>query len=158
MGDPARGVNVLESAAVKREGEDGMEVELIEPGTRVTGKMDGVAREIGASRTRTFMVTLEIIDQIEQEALDVSIWGSADGEGWGNMPLLKMPQRFYRGATRQVLDLTFKPEVQFLRARCEPIRWGRVAPTPMFVCAVKVDEIPAFPQAMGIPTASGVAG
>jgi hypothetical protein len=142
---------------MKREGADEMEVDLIGPGTRVTGKMDGAAREIRASMTRTFMVTLEITDQIEQEALDVSIWGSADGESWGDMPLLKIPQRFYRGSTRQVLDLTFRQDVHFLRALCEPIRWGRVAPIPMFVCSVKLDEIPAFPHAAENPTASSTA-
>ncbi len=134
-----------------------MEAELIEAGTRVAGTLDGPAREIRASRTRTFMITLHITQQLEQESLDVSIWGSPDGKAWGDMPLLKIPQRFYRGVTRQVLDLKFKPEVQYLRARCEATRWGRVAPTPLFVCRVHLEEIPAFPQAAGISSASSVA-
>ena len=67
------------------------------------------------SATRTFLCALEITDQIEQESVDISVYGSADGQEWEKMPLLKMQQEFYRGLTRQVLDLTFRPEVKFLR-------------------------------------------
>jgi len=57
---------------------------------------------------------------------------------------LKIPQRFYRGETRQVLDLTTRPEVNVIRAQWELTRWGRVAPHPMFVIGLRLDEIPAF--------------
>jgi hypothetical protein len=63
------------------------------------------------------------------------------------MPLLKMQQEFYRGRTRQILDLTFRPEVKFLRAKWELVRWGRVAPTPMFVIGFRLEEIPVFSPA-----------
>jgi hypothetical protein len=59
---------------------------------------------------------------------------------------LKMPQRFYRGETRQILDLTSKPEVKFLRAKWELTRWGRGAPHPVFVLGFNLSEIPAFSQ------------
>ena len=121
-----------------------MEVHLIPPGTRITANGDGPPQDVGSSQTRTFLATLVITDQIEQESLDVSIWGSEDGQNWGAKPLLKMPQRFYRGETRQVLDLTLRPEVKFLRAHCEVVRWGRVAPTPMFVFGFRLTEVPAF--------------
>jgi hypothetical protein len=121
-----------------------LECDLIPPGTRVTANGEGAAHDIGASQTRTFLCTLQITDQIEQESLDVAIWGSEDGQSWGTKPLLKMPQRFYRGETRQILDLTMKPEVKFLRAQWELFRWGRVAPTPMFVFGFRLEEVPAF--------------
>jgi hypothetical protein len=57
-----------------------------------------------------------------------------------------MPQRFYRGETRQILDLTLKPEVRFLRAKWDLARWGRVAPHAMFVLSFHLTEIPAFAQ------------
>ena len=88
-----------------------------------------------------------ITDQIEQESVDISVYGSADGQLWEKMPLLKMQQEFYRGLTRQVLDLTFRPEVKFLRAKWELVRWGRVAPTPMFVLGFRLEEIPVFTPA-----------
>ncbi len=134
-----------------------MEFDLIPMGTLVTSNTDGQPHDVGASQTRTFLCTLVIADQIEQESLDVSIWGSQDGQNWSEKPLLKMPQRFYRGETRQILDLTLKPEVKFLRARCEVARWGRVAPAPMFVIGFHLKEVPAFTRpgtAEKMPTAA----
>lgn len=128
-----------------------MEFALIPMGTRITANADGQSQDVGASQTRTFLCTLVIADQIEQESLDVSIWGSQDGQNWGEKPLLKMPQRFYRGETRQILDLTLKPEIKFIRAKCEVVRWGRVAPTPMFVIGFRVEEVPAFPRPAATP-------
>ena len=121
-----------------------VEFGLIPPGTRLTANGDGEALNIDSSQTRTFLCSMDITEQIEQESVDVSIWGSVDGQDWGKMPLLKMPQRFYRGDTRQVLDLARKPEIRFLRAKWELTRWGRVAPHPMFVLGFYLIEIPAF--------------
>jgi hypothetical protein len=122
-----------------------MELEMIPAGTRIIGKIEGAVFDVRPSRTRTFLLGLTISDQIEQVSIDASIWGSADGENWGTMPLLKIPQRFYRGLTRQVLDLALKPEVNYIRAVVEVSRWGRVAPTPMFLAGLRAVEVPAFP-------------
>jgi hypothetical protein len=121
-----------------------VEFDLIPPGTRLTANGEGRPFEISSSQTRTFLCSMEITDQIEQESLDISVWGSADGQDFGKMPLLKMPQRFYRGETRQVLDLSLKPEIRFIRAKYDLTRWGRVAPHPMFVLGFQLSEIPAF--------------
>src|SRR5216684_7358152 len=122
-----------------------MEFELIPLGTLVEESGYGVAEDIRASQTRTFFCLMDITDQIEQESVDVAIWGSADGENWGTHPILKLPQQFYRGETRAVLDLTLVPEVNFIRAAWELNRWGRVAPLPMFVLGLHLVEIPAMP-------------
>lgn len=117
---------------------------LIKMGTRVTENGNGEAFDVRGSLTRTFLCTMNITDQIEQESVDVAIWGSADGQDFGAKPILKIPQRFYHGETRQVLDLTTRPEVSVIRAQWELTRWGRVAPHPMFVIGLQLDEIPAF--------------
>jgi len=124
----------------------GMEFDLVAMGTRAEESADGPKLDIRSSATRTFLCTLVISDQIEQESIDVSIWGSADGENFGQKPILKIPQRFYKGETRMVLDLTARPEVQFIRARWDLNRWGRVAPRPMFVFGLHLAEVPAFPK------------
>lgn len=121
-----------------------MKFDLIPPDTRLTANGEGQPYEIASSETRTFLCSMFIEDQIEQESVDISVWGSADGQDWGKFPLLKMPQRFYRGETRQILDLTLKPEVRFLRAKWDLARWGRVAPHPMFVLGFHLTEISAF--------------
>jgi hypothetical protein len=122
-----------------------MEFDLIPQGTLLTENGHGEVVDIRSSATHTFYCLMLIRDQIEQESVDVSIWGSADGENWGKQPLLKLPQQFYRGETRAVLELTLVPEVNFIRAGWDLNRWGRVAPLPMFVLGLHLTEIPAMP-------------
>jgi hypothetical protein len=105
---------------------------------------DGASFDISASATRTFFCLLTVADQLEQESLDVSIYGSVDGEQWTLKPLLKLPQQFYRGRTKMVLDLSYRPEVKFIRARWELNRWGRGAPLPMFIAGLELSEIPTM--------------
>ncbi len=126
-------------------------LDLIPRDTRLEANGDGAAFDISASATRTFLCRLAVMDQIEQESLDVSIWGSADGETWTKKPLLKLPQQFYRGTTKLILDLSLRPEIKFIRASWELNRWGRVAPTPMFVVGLELEEIP--PMSRETPTA-----
>ena len=122
-----------------------MEFDLILPGTLLQENGHGAVVDIRASSTRTFYCIMQIREQIEQESVDVSIWGSADGENWGTQPLLKLPQQFYRGETRAVLELALVPEVNFIRAAWDLNRWGRVAPLPMFVLGLHLTEMPAMP-------------
>lgn len=125
----------------------GMKLDLVPAGTRVQElKGDGAAFDISASATRTFLLNLHITGVIEQQSLDVSIWGSADGQNFGLMPLLKLPQRFYRSETKMVLDLSLRPEVKFIRAHWDLNRWGRVAPTPYFEFGLTASEVAAFPK------------
>jgi hypothetical protein len=123
---------------------------LIPAETKFTANADSQPVDISTSASRTFLCLLKISDQIEQESLDVSIWGSVDGQDFGKKPLLKLPQQFYRGTTKLILDLSFRQEVRFLRAKCELNRWGRVAPTPMFVASLDLEEIP--PMSRETPT------
>lgn len=104
------------------------------------GNGDSVA--VSASPTRTFLCLLTVTDQMEQESLDVSIYGSADGTTWTSKPLLKLPQQFYRGHAKMVLDLSLRPEIKFIRARWELNRWGRGAPLAMFVAGLELTEVP----------------
>ena len=122
-----------------------MEFDLIPSNTLLEENGVGDAVDVSASATRTFLCTMEITDQIEQESVDISIWGSADGQDWGTKPILKLPQRFYRGETRAVLELVFRPEVKWIRAKGDLNRWGRVAPLPMFRLGLHLAEVPEMP-------------
>ena len=125
-------------------------LQLVPADTRMEASANGASFDISESPTRTYLCLLTITDQIEQESLDVSIWGSTDGETWTKKPLLKLPQQFYRGTTKMILDLSLRPETKFIRARWDVSRWGRVAPTPMFVAGLELAEIP--PMSRETPT------
>jgi hypothetical protein len=119
-----------------------LQLSLIPASSKLESNGDGQPFDVTGSETRTFLCQLTITEQIEQESLDVSIWGSPDGQDFGKKPLLKLPQQFYCGSTKMVLDISLRPEVRFLRARWEVSRWGRVSPIPMFVAELGLTEIP----------------
>jgi len=121
-----------------------MKLTLIPPNTKMESNGEGSSFDISTSATRTFLCLLSVADQLEQESLDVSIFGSADAATWTPKPLLKLPQQFYRGHTKMVLDLSHRPEIKFIRAKWELNRWGRGAPLPMFVAGLELSEIPAM--------------
>lgn len=129
-------------AVTSPEAQVGTEFYLVPEKTRVEANGAGGAVEVSRSTSRLFFLVLEITNVIEQESLDVSILGSADGNEWGAKPLLKFPQRFYRGETRMVLDLGERPQVKFIRARWEVNRWGRGSPIPMLEFSLLAREVP----------------
>ena len=55
---------------------------LVPEKTVITAKGDGAAVDVSAAANRVFLATLYITNIIEQESLDVSIYGSV---GWGNL-------------------------------------------------------------------------
>lgn len=87
---------------------------------------------LGESAGQTVIVTLGITRIIEQESLDVTIWGSADGTDWGTKPLATFPQKFYCGTYQVEVDLSSRPEVRILRAKWQVYRWGRGDSKPLF--------------------------
>jgi hypothetical protein len=54
-----------------------------------TVKRDGVGPKIdlGRARGKLLVLTLGITSIVEQESLEVSTWGSEDGDIWGTRPL-----------------------------------------------------------------------
>ncbi len=100
----------------------------------------GPAVELGPSQGKLLLLTLGITRIVEQENLDVTIWGSAGGAEWGTKPLVAYPQKFYCGSYHLELDLSDRPEITHLRARWKVGRWGRGAPTPLFEFYLFVQE------------------
>src|SRR6185295_15288596 len=115
---------------------------LVPEKTLANAKGDGPALEIGAAASRVFLLTLDITNMVEQEALDVSVYGSADGAAWGAKPLIAFPQKFYRGQHPMLLDVSGHAEVKFIRAHWEVNRWGRGTETPMFEFHLTIREVP----------------
>jgi len=118
-----------------------------------------VARESGSGNEwelpatgMILLVTLGITRIIEQESLNVSIWGSSDRADWGAKPLLQFPQKFYCGTYAMVLDLSRSAGVRYLRAEFKLNRWGRGEPQPLFGFYVFAEE-----AGTGVLTGSAVA-
>lgn len=115
---------------------------LVPAGTQVTAKGDGPAVDVGGLSNRVFLVTLSITRIIEQESLDLSLYGSSDGASWTPKPHAAFRQEFYTGEWPLLLDLSSQPEVKFVRAHWEVARWGRGTETPMFEFGVTMKEVP----------------
>jgi hypothetical protein len=115
---------------------------LIPAGTVITAKGDGATVPLGASG-RAFLLTLTITRIVEQQSLDVSIWGSTDGTTFEAKPLITFPQKFYAGQHPLLLDLSQRSDVRAVRAHWEANRWGRGSETPMFEVELRLREVPA---------------
>jgi hypothetical protein len=116
---------------------------LVSENTVVSAKGDGSTVDVSSAGNRAFLLSLNITEIIEQESLDVSVYGSPDGAAWGPKPLTYFPQKFYRAEHPMLLDLTAHSEVKFLRAHWEVARWGRGTEIPMFKFGVSIREVPA---------------
>ena len=98
--------------------------------------------DVTGATNRVFLLSLNITGIVEQESLDVSIYGSPDGAVWGPKPVTIFPQKFYHAQHPLLLDLTVHSEVKFLRAHWEVSRWGRGSETPMFEFDITIKEVP----------------
>ena len=87
--------------------------------------------DLGEIQSGTLVLTLGLTRIIEQESIDVAIWGSVDGADWGVKPLVSFPQKFYCGTYQILLDLSEHP-IRFLRAKWQVNRWGKGDPKPLF--------------------------
>jgi hypothetical protein len=110
--------------------------------TENTVREAGTGPELALNEQGGLMIlTLGITRIVEQESLDVSLWGSADGADWGAKPLTSFPQKFYCGTYQLLMDLSRHPEVKRLRVQWAVNRWGKGDAKPLFTFYV-------FAQAM----------
>ena len=96
--------------------------------------------ELGDGAGKNSLLTLAITKILEQQSLDVSIWGSADGQEWGAKPLTAFPQKFYEGVYQLLVDLTEHADIRFLKAKWHVNRWGVGDPKPRFTFLLKIQE------------------
>jgi len=115
---------------------------LVPTKTVVNAKGDSPAIDISAAGHGIFLATLDITDIIEQESLEIGIFGSPDGTAWDPKPIATFPQKFYRGQTPFLVDLSSHPNVKFIRAHWDVARWGRGSETPMFEFGLSLKEVP----------------
>jgi hypothetical protein len=115
---------------------------LVPAKTVVSAKGDGSSVDVSGAGHRVFLLTLDVSSIIEQESLDVSVHGSADGATWTPKSIAAFPQKFYRGQQPLLMNLAEHPDVKFVRAHWEVNRWGRGTETPMFEFGLTMKEVP----------------
>lgn len=118
------------------------------PETTVREAGAGADLDLGEMQGGTLVLTMGITRIIEQESLDVSIWGSTDGQDWGAKPLTSFPQKFYCGTYQMLLDLGERP-VRYLRAKWQVNRWGKGDPKPLFALYLFVQAMQHQMAAVG---------
>jgi hypothetical protein len=119
------------------------------PETTVREAGTGPVLEISEFQGGVLLLTLGITRIIEQESLDVAIYGSSDGAEWGAKPLITFPQKFYCGTYQILLNLKDHPEIQYVRAQWQVRRWGRGEPKPLFSIYLFAQPIEARVMALG---------
>lgn len=103
-------------------------------------RQDGTGADVALERScgKPLLLTLGITRSLEQESLEVSIWGSQDRRSWTLIETF--PQKFYCGNYSLLVDLTRRPEIKHVRAQWKMNRWGRGEPTPLFGFYLLVEE------------------
>ncbi len=114
---------------------------LVPEKTVTTANGDGPAVEISSAAHRTFLALLRITSAQEQQSVDVSIWGSKDGETWQGKSVASFTQMFYPGEQPMLLELAGQPDIRFLRLHWEVNRWGRGSEMPTFEFDVRLTEV-----------------
>ena len=114
---------------------------LVPANSIVTAKGDGEALEITGSVSRVFLLTLSITSVVEQEAIDIFVYTSADGSTWETKAVAGMEQKFYPGEYPLWVDLSEKPDAKFVRAHWDVYRWGRGSTAPQFQISVRLREL-----------------
>ena len=111
------------------------------PETTLREAGTGSEIHLGEEPNESLILTLGITRIIEQESIDLSIWGSADGLNWGARPLASFPQKFYCGTYQIIVDLTDHPDVRYLRAAWKVNRWCKGDPKPLFTVYLFMQEM-----------------
>ena len=92
----------------------------------------GPVIDVSPEAGRLLVLTLGITRIIEQESLELSIWGSSDKNNWGSNPLAFFPQKSYCGMYSILLNLSARPEIKYLRVQWKMNRWTKGNPNPLF--------------------------
>lgn len=114
---------------------------LVPANSVVIAKGDSEALQITGAASRVFLLTLSITSVVEQEAIDVFVYTSADGTTWETKAVAGMEQKFYPGEYLLLMDLSEEPEAKFVRAHWDVYRWGRGSTAPQFEISVRLHEV-----------------
>ena len=110
------------------------------PEIAIEANGEAAAVDLGENAGKPVLLTLAITKIAEQQSLDVSVWGSADGTTWSAKPVKAFPQKFYKGVYNVLLDLSAHPDARYLKAKWTVNRWGVGDLKARFSFLVKITE------------------
>jgi len=85
--------------------------------------------DLGDDANQNLLVTLGITHAVEQESIDVDIFGSPNLQDWTPKPILSFTQKFYCGTYQMILP---RSSNRYLKAVWRVNRWGRGDLKPFF--------------------------
>ncbi len=100
----------------------------------------GPTSDLGPAAGKLLVLTLEITRSVEQESLEVEVFGSTDGITWGDKPITALPQKYYCGMYSVLINLSRRPDIRFLRLAWKMKRWARADNMPLFAFSSYVEE------------------
>ena|SRR5947209_6321580 len=109
-----------------------MNSQILIPERVVRGNGVGPAVPVRAFAGKSTVLTLGITRAIPYEGVEVSIWGSADGEDWGTSALFTYPQKFYCGLYSTLLNLEHRPDLKYVRVHWTIQKWAARETPPLF--------------------------
>ena len=115
----------------------------------------GAAVPVEPTRHPSLQITLGITRILEQENLQVSVWGSADGEAWRRLRVF--PPKSYCGHYVLPLDLSRHSDVRFLRAHWTVNRWQLSDEAPVFGFSIEMKPAVPVKAATSVHAAAGAA-
>jgi hypothetical protein len=115
----------------------GPEIALVRPNENRFLLPETVAHEDGLgpvvhADSKPTRLTLGITAALEHEELDVTVWGSKDGENWGDRPVARFCHKSYCGSYNLPIDLSRLSGVRHLRVKWHMNRWGGDRNNPLF--------------------------
>jgi hypothetical protein len=119
-----------------------LDVLLVPEKTVVTAKGDSDSVDVSSALNPALLLSLSITSVVEQEAIEVSVFTSADGTTWETKPAAALPQKFYPGDYPLLIYLAQNSNAKFVRAHWEVNRWGRGPTTPRFEIGIRLREVP----------------
>ena len=103
---------------------------------QTVAREDGQGAEV-ACEAQLVRLTLGITRMITQESLEVSVWGSPDGEHW--RPVAAFPKKFYCGTYSTWMNLAQHPDIKQVRAQWKMGRWIPGDYSPLFEFYVQME-------------------
>jgi len=109
------------------------------PESTVREDGQGAEATLEKCQGKSLLMTLGITRILEQESLEVSIWGCSGGEQW--KPMAAFPPKSYCGTYHLAVDLSRHPDVTSLRAQWKMSRWDQGRQQPLFGFYLYVEEL-----------------